>query len=636
PEDKPSTNGQPPKVRVIYRDGDIFDGKLDDNGKPCDGEMRYSNGVFYKGEFHNGRPSKGIMKCNNGDILDGKFENGRFSSGVIMQNNGDVLEGKWQNGRFYYGKITYSNGDVYKGMWRKGEPLNVSVEAKLSKIGKSYCLYRQGKNNLQREVKYCLKDDDDNIKAVTIDYGEINNILNGNNNIPNGFGNKINSLNDLIDRRVIEGVESFKELRDFAKEVLQDKMSGGIEEGFDDWGSHPSLEDLLLLSSIDTVEQLKKTRFQLEHMKGKEDNLREEYGSLKNFLESVGISNIDNVEEDYISLKANTIPEIHAVSVILDIKKMKDLMRKTGRRNLDEAIGSEKVIHCYDSSRAVGCHVMVDGLKTYFDMGALTKNCDFVNFEQQKLDSCWFHAVAATLTALKHPEIVKKIGDGEIELYDTRNVIARSNNKLNEFQLRQMDTIIEISEKFDIGPTKNGREIIDLIIRDIVKKRVEDAPIPNMTEGVLGTKIVNKIRETKNNKLNRSKIVREQPAKTNPEIDSVRKKPGFFHRIRLWFRNVAGKFGKSDFYHKIRLINKQYEKINRYREILENSRKVIEKRLEAEKKSMLYGARETSVDGIVMHYGRNESNSRNEPGTFTGELKKRRDSISEIGYKPNF
>ncbi|MDR2077495.1 MAG: hypothetical protein LBP39_00845, partial [Rickettsiales bacterium] len=337
-------NGQLYDGKRIYADGDVYEGKWE-NGQLYDGRKTYTDGTILEGKWENSQLYDGRKTYTNGIILEGKFKDGQLYDGKRIYANGDVSEGKWENGQLYDGKITYSDGDVYEVTGENDRPLDVSVELKLSDTGKSYCSYRIGKNNSPGKIEYHLEDDYGNVRVVTIDYGEINKILNG---VSSTTLSTIGNLDDLIRNRVIGGVESFNELRDFAKEVLQDKMLGDIKKGFD--GARGPLDDLLMLSSIDRVEELKRTRFQLEYTRKGEDSLRKEYGSLKDFLESVGI-NINTVEEDYISLKVDTIPPDHTVSVILDIKKMKELKNLQPEKSLDEAIADKKVIHCFDSSR---------------------------------------------------------------------------------------------------------------------------------------------------------------------------------------------------------------------------------------------------------------------------------------------
>ncbi|MDR2077993.1 MAG: hypothetical protein LBP39_03430, partial [Rickettsiales bacterium] len=341
---------------IWYSNGDVFRGKkLVEGVNSFVGEMTYFNRYIFKGYFNNGKPFEGLMTYNRiGDVYEYKIENGRrsneytvkYNGGIIFKGkldgynnpfvgemtypNGNVFKGYFKDSEPFDGEMTYAKGDVCIGEWENDKPLNVSVKLKLSDTGKSYCLFRKGKNNSLRDVKYCLEDGFGNvIKAVIINYEKINKMLNKDSS-------KINSLDDLIESGAIEMVKSFNDLKEFSKEILKDKMSGGIENGF--VGCRSSLEGLLLLSSIDTVEQLKKTRFQLYYTKEDENSLKKDYRSLKNFLKSVGIDNIKEVKEDYISLGVATIPVIHAVGVILDIKKMKELMERTGNRDLDGAV----------------------------------------------------------------------------------------------------------------------------------------------------------------------------------------------------------------------------------------------------------------------------------------------------------
>ncbi|MDR2077383.1 MAG: hypothetical protein LBP39_00260 [Rickettsiales bacterium] len=546
-------NGQLCKGRKIYPDGDVLEGEWK-NGDFYYGKKIYPDGNVLEGEWKEYQLCVGTRTHPSGVILEGTWENGQLCEGRKTYPTGDVEEGEWKEDQLCVGKKIDPLGNVSEGTWENKESLNVSEKIKLSKTGKSYYSFGIGKNNFQGEAKYCLKDDHGTTKEIIINYEKINEILNKNSS-------KINSLNDLLENKAIKGVNNFNELKNFARNMLQDKMSGGsggIEDGFN--GSKSPLNDFLLLSSIDTVEQLKKTRFQIHYTKEGEDSLIEDYGSLTNFLKSVGIDNIDNVKEDYLSLQVVTIPPNHAISVILDIKKMKELMKETDK-DLDEAVADEKVIHFFDSSRIL--FTIVDEI--YYNMGEMTEmteNCDFINLRQQKLGSCWFQALASTLTAMKYPELVQKIRDEKIELYDTEHESIREGDELNEFQLKQMNTIIEISEKFNIGLTKDDRETIDLIIRDEMKKKIGKTSIPDVARELLGEEIVNQIEKS----YGKSGIAPSQPKE-----------------IKLSYR--------------IRTIIEGREKINKYGEALKIGRGTIEK-LKAKENSILYN--EKSVDDSLL------------------------------------
>jgi hypothetical protein len=239
---------------------------------------------------------------------------------------------------------------------------------------------------------------------------------------------------------------------------------------------------------------------------------------------------------------------------------MKELKNLQPEKSLDEAIADKKVIHCFDSSRILG--TIED--KIYYNMGALDKNCDFVNLVQQELGSCWFHAVAANLTAMKHSELVQRIGNGEIELYDTEHRLAKKGDEINEFQFKQLNTIIEISKNFNIELTDDNRAAVDVIIRNKMKKKVEET-VPNMSKRVLGSTLDNKIREqTKNNKSGKASRQRQE------------------EKLRT---NFTREEGESDFAYRVRLEDKVSEEAKKHRKALDIRKDDIEK-LKAEKKSM--------------------------------------------------
>ncbi|MDR2077494.1 MAG: hypothetical protein LBP39_00840 [Rickettsiales bacterium] len=253
-------NHQPLKGKMIYYDGSLFDG-IFNNGKPSSGKFTYNSktnnkNVFYgtlnmnslldKTQFING----GLMHSDEGTFFYGDFADGKRFRGNMLYPNGNLFDGKLKDGKPSEGKMIYAYGDVLGGTWEDGKPLDVYAKVKLSNTGKSYCFFRKTENEPLPEVKYCL----DKHGEVTINYGEINRILDENSS-------RINSLDDLIKNRMIKGVSDFNGLKEFAKEVLQDKVSGeAIENGFK--GRHSSLDDLLQLSFKDTVEQLKKIRFE--------------------------------------------------------------------------------------------------------------------------------------------------------------------------------------------------------------------------------------------------------------------------------------------------------------------------------------------------------------------------------------
>jgi len=82
--------------KMVFDNGDIYDGSWLDGNKYGWGKMIYKNGDIYDGEW---------------DIC------GKHGQGKMMYKNGDVYEGSWfRNNRDGNGKITYQKGDVYEGM----------------------------------------------------------------------------------------------------------------------------------------------------------------------------------------------------------------------------------------------------------------------------------------------------------------------------------------------------------------------------------------------------------------------------------------------------------------------------------------------------------------------------------------
>lgn len=89
--------GKIPGGKVIYNNGDVYEGDCEWTRKDGFGKLTYNNGDIYEGEWFN-------------DMKYGKFK--------IIYKNGDVFEGKYfedkKNGN---GKITYKNGDTFECTW---------------------------------------------------------------------------------------------------------------------------------------------------------------------------------------------------------------------------------------------------------------------------------------------------------------------------------------------------------------------------------------------------------------------------------------------------------------------------------------------------------------------------------------
>lgn len=86
------------KGRVVWSDGEVYDGEWQDDKRNGKGKYTYASGAVYEGEFQN-------------DIIHGR--------GKYVWPNGAVHEGEYRDGKRHgRGKYTFANGAVYEGEYR--------------------------------------------------------------------------------------------------------------------------------------------------------------------------------------------------------------------------------------------------------------------------------------------------------------------------------------------------------------------------------------------------------------------------------------------------------------------------------------------------------------------------------------
>lgn len=133
--------------RIVWDNGDQFDGTMVRGQKEGRGEFRWSNGQRYQGDWSRDQPNgKGSIRFPNGDRYTGDVRNGLPNgTGTLVFANGnryqgDVRDGQpngsgvltFGNGNRYRGEVKdglpngtgtnrYANGDVYTGSWRRGK-----------------------------------------------------------------------------------------------------------------------------------------------------------------------------------------------------------------------------------------------------------------------------------------------------------------------------------------------------------------------------------------------------------------------------------------------------------------------------------------------------------------------------------
>lgn len=104
-------------VSFTYDCGEYM-GTVDENDKPLVGKMIFNNGNIYDGEWKKGlMHGKGRMTFNNGSVYEGEWEyNLMHGKGVCAYENGDIYEGEFKNSTKYgKGVYTYTDGGVHDG-----------------------------------------------------------------------------------------------------------------------------------------------------------------------------------------------------------------------------------------------------------------------------------------------------------------------------------------------------------------------------------------------------------------------------------------------------------------------------------------------------------------------------------------
>lgn len=110
------------KGKMIYTNGDIYEGEWKNGKRNGEGTMTYQNKTSYVGRWANDQINGyGTFKYFNGDVYEGTFVNGiKSGDGNMTYENGIVYKGKWKNDlRHGRGKQTFPNGDVFEGSWIK-------------------------------------------------------------------------------------------------------------------------------------------------------------------------------------------------------------------------------------------------------------------------------------------------------------------------------------------------------------------------------------------------------------------------------------------------------------------------------------------------------------------------------------
>ena len=111
--------------RIVWDNGDQFEGTMVRGQKEGKGEFRWANGQRYRGDWSRDQPNgKGSIQFPNGDRYTGDVRNGLPNgTGSLVFANGNRYQGEVSNGQPNgSGVLTFANGNRYRGEVRDGLP----------------------------------------------------------------------------------------------------------------------------------------------------------------------------------------------------------------------------------------------------------------------------------------------------------------------------------------------------------------------------------------------------------------------------------------------------------------------------------------------------------------------------------
>ena len=110
--------------RIIWDNGDQFDGTMVRGQKEGRGEFRWANGQRYSGDWARDQPNgRGTIRYPNGDRYTGDMRAGLPNgNGTLTFANGNRYRGEVRDGLPNgTGVNRFANGDVYSGAWSRGK-----------------------------------------------------------------------------------------------------------------------------------------------------------------------------------------------------------------------------------------------------------------------------------------------------------------------------------------------------------------------------------------------------------------------------------------------------------------------------------------------------------------------------------
>ena len=110
--------------RIVWDNGDQFDGTMVRGQKEGRGEFRWANGQRYSGDWSRDQPNgRGTIQYPNGDRYTGEMRAGLPNgTGTLSFANGNRYRGEVRDGLpSGTGVNRFANGDVYSGTWSRGK-----------------------------------------------------------------------------------------------------------------------------------------------------------------------------------------------------------------------------------------------------------------------------------------------------------------------------------------------------------------------------------------------------------------------------------------------------------------------------------------------------------------------------------
>lgn len=117
----PKTGAVSGSGKIVWSDGNRFEGTLVRGVKEGRGQFVWSNGQRYSGDWARDVPNgKGTIVFANGNRYTGDVSNGRpHGQGTIWFRDGDIYKGAWVNGKSHgHGRYTWANGSYWEGEFR--------------------------------------------------------------------------------------------------------------------------------------------------------------------------------------------------------------------------------------------------------------------------------------------------------------------------------------------------------------------------------------------------------------------------------------------------------------------------------------------------------------------------------------